>query len=364
MQDIQIASGLRGAETLAMRLAKAVYSSFERLGLDREWYPHLLSLYPAVMDRAGQLSQAQLFQCLAYHYMYGGDPLRSQQAIQALMDIATTRIEAPLQEEAGVSLIYRIATLDSQVDAETLARRVVGIAELTDDFALIGRVHGALAYFHQQRHQPAPAFEHAQMAFCYGMVCRNDLLIANGLHYMALAFQVGRQPQRALRYLELATEFNLQLGDSLRLAYLQHTWGTCYYLLGDYDKAESYLRDCVRSLRGRGNYYGWALQMLGLILMRRSAFEQAEHNLAAALAVFEDLRQPYDALSVRHALAHVYWLSGRPAEAVQLGEAVLAELETLQGERRDVLLAELRNDLEKYQAARQLELERIRSQIA
>jgi hypothetical protein len=52
MDDIQAASGLPGAEQLAIDLAMATSEKFERLGLGKTWYQKLMSLMAPALDQS------------------------------------------------------------------------------------------------------------------------------------------------------------------------------------------------------------------------------------------------------------------------------------------------------------------------
>jgi tetratricopeptide (TPR) repeat protein len=103
-------------------------------------------------------------------------------------------------------------------------------------------------------------------------------------------------------------------------------------------------------LAGRGAYHATALYMLGLSQMYQDKLAQAVESLTRALDVWVQHKRPFDQLYARHALSDVYWRQGRIAEAVELAESVLAEAETMEHSRRDLLLEALRRDLDKYRA--------------
>jgi tetratricopeptide (TPR) repeat protein len=177
------------------------------------------------------------------------------------------------------------------------------------------------------------------------------VFIIHGLHYMALAFTLSNQPERAIRYLEWAAERTCWSGDSVQLDYLWYTWGLCSYLLGKYEDAEALLAECVSTFVGRGKYYARATYMYALVQMKTGNLRDAEQWLHRSISEWERLRRPFDRLYAEHGLAHLYWLDGRPAEAVELAHRTLAEAQASDNLKRDVLINELSHDLEKYRAS-------------
>ncbi|GEM_PF-6261777 len=350
MATIQAATGIPGAEHLAIELALAVDGQFGRLNLGRAWYPRLMSLYGPAVDRMGTLDQSRLFQCLMRHYLHQGDLLRANQVINALLDIAELNPDVQVQE-AMLGAASVAASLAQSDDSIVLAEQLLTLAQLTGDRPLMAKTFAVLCQFYANRIDAPRTFEHGQMLFCTGAALNDDRYAVNGLHYMAIAFQLANEPRRAFPYLERALARASRSGDATQLDYLWHTWGSCYYLLGEYEAAEYYLSRGVSVLAGRGTYYATALYMLGLSQMHQDKLAQAIESLTRALDVWAQHKRPFDQLYARHALSDVYWRQGRIAEAVELAESVLAEAETMEHSRRDLLLEALRRDLDKYRAA-------------
>jgi tetratricopeptide (TPR) repeat protein len=350
MTDIQIASGLTGVETLAADLALAVDSKFVRLGLWRAWYTQLMNLYAPLVDQIDEALQACLFQMLMHYYLHQGDVMRANQAIKALMDLADTKPEIGLKE----AMLGAAAVSASLTDSEgglALAEQLLDLSQLTDDKVLMGRTFGVLAQFYANRGDLQQTFECGQMTYCVGLGLAEDVFIIHGLHYMALALTLGSQPERAIPYLEWAAERSCWSGDSVQRDYLWYTWGLCSYLMGKYEDAEALLSECVRTFAGRGKYYAKATYMCALVQMKLGHLREAERLLRRSISEWERLKRPFDRLYAEHGLAHLYWLDGRCAEAVEMAEQTLAEAQASDNLRRDALVSELRQDLDKYRAS-------------
>jgi hypothetical protein len=121
--------------------------------------------------------------------------------------------------------------------------------------------------------------------------------------------------------------------------------------LGKYEDAEALLAECVSTFVGRGKYYARATYMYALVQMKTGNLRDAEQWLHRSISEWERLRRPFDRLYAEHGLAHLYWLDGRPAEAVELAHRTLAEAQASDNLKRDVLINELSHDLEKYRAS-------------
>lgn len=350
METIQSASGVPGAEQLAIELALAVDGQFGRLNLGRAWYPRLMSLYGPAVDRMGTLEQSRLFQCLMRHYLHQGDMLRANQIINTLLDIAELDPNVQVQE-AMLGAASVAAALAQNDDSLVLAEQLLVLAQLTGDRLLMAKTFAVLSQFYSNRIDAPRTFEHGQMLFCIGEALSDDRYAVNGLHYMAIAFQLANEPRRAFPYLERALARASRSGDATQLDYLWHTWGSCYYLLGEYEAAEYYLSRGVKVLVERGAYHGTALYMLGLSQMYQDKLTEAAESLMRALDVWVQHRRPFEQLYAKHALSDVYWRRGQVADAVALAESVLADAETMEHSRRDLLVNALRSDLDKYRAA-------------
>ncbi len=349
MADIQIASGLPGVETLAADLALAVDSKFVRLGLWRTWYTQLMNLYAPLVDQVNEALQARLFQMLMHHYLHQGDVMRANQAIRALLDLADTRPEIELKEAMLGAATVSASLTDSEGGLD-LAVQLLNLSQLTDDKVLMGRTFSVLAHFYSSRGDPQRTFECGQMTYCVGLGLGEDVFIIQGLHYMALAFTISNQPERAIPYLEWAAERTCWSGDSVQRDYLWYTWGLCSYLMGKYEDAEALLAECVSTFAGRGKYYARATYMYALVQMKLGHLGDAEQLLRQSISEWERLKRPFDRLYAEHGLAHLHWLDGRCAEAVDLAERTLAEAQASDNLRRDALVSELRQDLDKYRA--------------
>jgi tetratricopeptide (TPR) repeat protein len=350
MADIQIASGLTGVETLAADLALAVDSKFVRLGLWRTWYTQLMNLYAPLVDQINEALQARLFQMLMHHYLHQGDVMRANQAIKALIDLADTRPDIELKEAMLGAATVSASLTDSEGGLD-LAVQLLNLSQLTDDKVLMGRTFSVLAHFYANRGDPQQTFECGQMIYCVGFGLAEDVFIIQGLHYMALAFTLSNQPERAIPYLEWAAERTCWSGDSVQRDYLWYTWGLCSYLMGKYEDAEALLAECVRTFAGRGKYYARATYMYALVQMKRGHLHDAEQWLLRSISVWERLKRPFDRLYAEHGLAHLYWLDGRHAEAVEMAEQALTEAQASDNLRRDALIGELSQDLDRYRAS-------------
>jgi len=181
-----------------------------------------------------------------------------------------------------------------------------------------------------------------------GIALHDHLLIVDGLHYMAAAFQNPEQPARALEYLRLASQYSFWLGYPQQVDYTWQIWGACHYYIGNYAEAEYFMRGTVYSFRGSGHNYAVALLSHGLALMHLKRYADAERSYQAALDEWHTLKRPADALYAGHALAELSWQSGRVAEAIARLEATIAEAEALGDQVNNQILAALRADLTKY----------------
>jgi tetratricopeptide (TPR) repeat protein len=309
-----------------------------------------MNLYAPLVDQINEALQGRLFQMLMHHYLHQGDVMRANQAIKALIDLADSRPGIELKE----ALLGAATVSASLTDSEgglVLAEQLLSLSQLTDDKVLMGRTFSVLAHFYTNRSDPQQAFECGQMIYCVGLGLGEDVFIIQGLHYMALAFTLSNQPERAIPYLEWAAERTCWSGDSVQRDYLWYTWGFCSYLMGKYEDAEALLSECVRTFAGRGKYYARATYMCALVHMKLGHLHDAEQLLRLSISEWERLKRPFDRLYAEHGLAHLYWLDGRPAEAVELAERTLAEAQASDNLRRDVLINELSHDLEKYRAS-------------
>src|SRR5439155_9479082 len=105
---------------------------------------------------------------------------------------------------AMARIAIMIADFDNAID---MAREVHDLALESGDYLLLGRTYIVLTQVYLNLWKYQEAFAAAQMAYSTGSALHDDTLIMNGLHYMALAFQVSSQPQRAFSYLELTMQY-------------------------------------------------------------------------------------------------------------------------------------------------------------
>lgn len=347
MEAIQAASGQPGAEDLAIKLALAVDTRFERLGLGRSWYLRLIQLWTPAVERGGELGEAHLYKCLMNHYVHSGDMVNASKIINGLLDIATLNPDAPVQD-AMVGAATVATSLADTKDGKILAEQLLELANLTGNYLLMGRAYGVLNRFHASQLDAGHSFEYGQMVYCVGSWLKHDVLIQNGLHFMALAFQVGNQPERAQRYLERLKQYSAQAGDVGQSNYLWYTLGACSYQTANYTEAELCFRNSLNSFAPGTWPHTTALYMLGLSLMRLKQFKESEQHLLNAFEAWGRQSRAFDQLYARHALAHLRWFQQRYSEAVEIAEQTLAEAEKSESIRRDQLLTELRADLERY----------------
>jgi tetratricopeptide (TPR) repeat protein len=347
MDDIQIGSGLPGAEDLAVELALAVDDKFERLGLGRSWYQRLLELWDAAVERAGELGEAHLFQCLIRHYMHSGDMVRASKLINDLLDIAALTPDAPVQE-AMIGAASVASSLGDTGNGEVLAEQLLELAELTGNYMLMGRAYGVLNRFYASQHKPDRAFEYGQMVYCVGIGLDNEMLIQNGLHYIALAFQIAKQPTRAFPYLDRLKQYSQESGDVSQKNYLWYTLGACLYQNADYEQAKQCFLNCLNTFDPGAWVHTTAIYLLGLTLMRLHQFEESEQRLLQAYEAWGKQKRDFEQLYARHGLAHLRWFQHRHAEAVEIAEQTLAQAEAADNVNRQQLLDELRKDVEKY----------------
>jgi tetratricopeptide (TPR) repeat protein len=351
LDDLQLASGLKGTEKIAIKLINVVHLQFERLDLRHKWYNRLIGLYPAVVDYSGALDQADLFRCLAYHYLYRGDANRGGRAVKALIDIISLRPDVPMQE-AQLTQIALGSVGENALEKVELAHDILEFARRTNDRRLMAQTYGVLSYLYVNWFDSSKGFQYAQMTYIIGRLLNNDIFIGNGLHFMALAFQVVRLPDKAFPYLTLASDHNQQTGDLSRLMYLDLTWGTCYYQSQDYDRAEKYLRGSVKRLKDKGSYYAVALYMLGLTLIETLSFDDAKDYLDLAYEEYGKLKKTFDQLMTKHAISHLYWTAHIYDEAIRWAEETVNETRELKDYRRDYLINEVEKDIAKYKKSR------------
>ncbi len=344
MDDIQMASGLRGIEDLAAEVALAADSKFERLGLWRAWHPRLWSLYAPVVDSASSQSQTRLFQCFMNYYLHQGDLVRANQVIHTLLDIAESDPNTQLRD-IWIGVVS-IAALSNDDNGLVLAQQLLELAQLTGDILLLGKTFSVLCQFYTYRYSFVHVLEYGQMAYGVGVRLADDNLIINGLHYMALG--LADRPRHAFTYLRDAMIHCSRSGDASHLMYLRYSWGYCCYLAGRYRPAAYFLSRSLRSFTRRGTYYATVLYMLGLALMQLRCLDKAEQRLKQAASEWAKAKRPFEQLYAKHALAHVHWLGGRSSAAVRQAEHVLDQLAKVKDPRRKQLRDEVTKDLKKY----------------
>jgi tetratricopeptide (TPR) repeat protein len=351
MEDIQMASGLPGAEREAVELALAVDVKFERLGLWRSWYPRLMALYGPANERITERSRVKFFRCLMNYYIHRGDMVRANKIINYVLDLASIDAELTLlqvylaQERVAI-------TLGQLADGAELLEQMFSLAQIIGNGTLLGRVYGVLAHYYSSRWDGKNTFQYGQMMYSVGIAYHDDKLILDGMHFVAVAFYLLREYTQTFRYIELAMQYSYWSGDSNQIDYMWYTCGTCYYGMGDFSQAEYFMRGSVRAFEGSGHYHALALLSHGLCLIKLKSYAEAERALTGALNEWGKLNQPVDQIYAKHALAELCMITRRYDEAVARLEATLADAEAL-GERcHSFLLDELRKDRKKYRALR------------
>jgi tetratricopeptide (TPR) repeat protein len=299
------------------------------------------------MEHGDELAQSQLFQCLMRHHLRQGNLTSSNHAINFLLDIAEIDPSVPLQE-AMIGAVSVSTLLSRGEDSLALAEQLFSLAQRTRDFLLMAKAFNVLGLYYANKHDPARTFECGQMGYCISSIIGREDIALSGLHYMGIAFQIAEQPRQAFPYLRRAMVRARRTGDVGDLQYIEYTWGTCCYVLGKYHLAITHLTRCVDYFAGRGTYHATTRYMLGLCYMRLERFAEAETALKTARAEWEKLKQPFDELYARHALAHVYHLQGRRAEAVAEAEQTLVEVKNADNVRRDYFVEQLTRDLNTY----------------
>ncbi len=351
MADLGYATAIPATVNKAIELVTAVDTQFERLGLWREWYPRLMGLYSPAMDRLPADWKAHLYRTFVNHYLYRGDLLRANAAINAILELAADKWNEALQD-AMVGVAAVASGLEPNDPAAQLARMLISLAYVTHNDLLLGRSYGVLSHFYADRFDKDRAFVYGQMVYCIGIKSQNETLILNGLHFMALAFQVGQDYQRAIHYLEFAMEYACHTGDKFRIEYMMLTWGMCSYYTGDYIKAEEQLRESIQVFKDSGHYYAAALYAHGLCLMKLERYDEAERDLKAALAERVKQKRAFDAVYVKHGLAELYSVTGRHDQAISLSTEALLEAEAMAERAGEYYLKILRDDVVEYRQRR------------
>jgi len=354
MVDLGYATAIPATINKALELVTAVDTQFERLGLWRQWYPRLMGLYSPVMDRLPANWKAELFRTFVNHYLYRGDLLRANAAINAILDLAADKWNEALQD-AMVGVAYVATGLETDDRAAKLAQMLISLAYVTHNDLLLGRSYSVLSQYYADRFDNVKAFIYGQMVYCIGIKSQHDPFILNGLHFMALAFQVGQDYPRAITYLEYALEYACLTGDKFRIEYMLLTWGMCSYATGDYIKAEGQLRDSIAVFKDAGHYYASALYAHGLCLMSLNRYEEAEQDFKTALAERIKQKRVFDAIYVKHGLAELYSVTRRHAEAILLSLEALSEAESMAERAGEYYLKVLRADVVEYQRRRDVD---------
>src|SRR5579859_617718 len=347
MDDICAASGVRGAQEVAAELALAVDSRFEALGLWRAWYPRLMGLYSPVMDEATKQAQMNLFRCFMNFYLNRGDMVRANIAINMLIDLAALQEDSSLKE-AMLGAAAVAAALDKGDKGLVLAEQLLELAETTGDHILMAEAYGVVAQFHATRLDVPKTYMYGQMVMCAGLPVKPDRFIPRGLHYMALAFQVAQNAQKALSYLDRAEAYAVVRGNVAQLEYMLLTRGACVYIAGDYAAAETHLRRAVEVFSGTGHYYAGALYAHGLALMKLKRYEDSIEQMEAALAEWKKMKREFDQIFARHGLAEAYSQIGQHREAIAHMAEALAVADSMPERCSPAFLKLLRDDFAVY----------------
>jgi hypothetical protein len=348
MADIGYSNAFKGTEGLAIELAFAVGTRFERLKLWKSWHDQLILMFNSVLESPSEEARLKFHQCLMQHHLYLGDMVRVNFLINSLLDINRLKSNATLYEVNLASVTVAIL-LASYEDGLSMAQEMLDIALNTGNKVLLGKTYGVLTHFYFNRWDFRNTFQYAQMVYSIGIALHNDTLIINGLHYLALSFQIApEQAQRAFRYLDLAMQYAYWTGDALQIDYMWQTWATCALYLKEHHEAEYFFRIAVQVFNGYGDHYAAALHGHGLSLLFLDHYDEAETLLELALAKWEQLQRPLEGLYTRHALAELYSRVARHEEAIVLMQLTLADALAMGPHCSEFLINLLRTDLDEY----------------
>src|SRR5258708_18679289 len=176
MADLGYATAIPATVNKAIELVTAVDTQFERLGLWREWYPRLMGLYSPAMDRLPADWKAHLYRTFVNHYLYRGDLLRANAAINAILELAADKWNEALQD-AMVGVAAVASGLEPNDRAAQLARMLMYLAYVSHNYLQLGRSYGVFSHFSASRFVKDLAFGYVQMVRWRGVNSPDETLI-------------------------------------------------------------------------------------------------------------------------------------------------------------------------------------------
>lgn len=350
---LQEAYGIPGIPRETLAFAIELCSWAAETGKCEDHKKILMQLYNALVELDDPELDFQYYLCLIHDAIYTGDP-RGVQTAYWQMPVPPN---LNMNEQVFRSLtdfISSIIFMDHDRDGvgELLARTLLEMAHEKGYMARVAALYSVLAQLYIHTSRPQRCFECGQMAFAIGMVLKNTVQIANGLHYMGLSFH-QTNPRRALGYLERAASMGRAAGDAMRAILARLSIGQCYFNLGQDASAIDIFQEVLPGLKDWGTYYAEAHYMLGYAQARSgSSPAQALFHLNRAERLYEALGQEYHRILAVWAQAYAYAQLKQYNGAVKLMMRVISDGMKLKDSQRESLLAEARKDLENYRRER------------
>ncbi|HEU4390233.1 MAG TPA: tetratricopeptide repeat protein, partial [Blastocatellia bacterium] len=294
--------------------------ALEKRSLNREQLEVVSKYENPALTRFPDKTQMLVYIRLGWGHSFNNDiPRAVAHFNQAL------RIARNLDDDAGMGACffglgraYRVVSelriaRDNYISALEHYRRVGNWRELAESYINIGYVNAREGDYRGAKHALKQAFS------IVGEREEHDLL-GRGYMYLAAVYEQLESMPNAIPAFEKAIDHFRRAGNDLYVAIVQNNYAVTLVSLGDWDRAETLLKECIGVLKKSSSVstLGAAYDSLAQLYLLRGNLDQADQALEESLHVLSTIKSGQWNESIAHmSIGRSYLLKGVPDSAIK-----------------------------------------------
>jgi len=251
--------------------------------------------------------QMRLWAQMGEGFYIAGRHEQARQAFNTALERARQGRTKEMMLSAYIGIIrLQSLKLDASFDAR-FVREALELARDVGDGELQASLHQALALAFTHRGETQAALGYGQMAYAYWHRTAQPLEMGRTAFILSHACRVAKQLPQAERYLRLAQDQFTKTGYTRQFYLISYEEGVLRLENQDYETAQQLLEMAVQEAQQLEQpvYVAMSLHSLAIVQIELALFEEAERNLHAALAMWEQMDNRFYQANCCHALGYL-----------------------------------------------------------
>ncbi len=326
---------------LALELSLKMDATMRWNGHWHTWHAVLMNLLLAAQGLNRRDTQALLWERIGALLTLRGDHPRAAAAHHTARHIVCAPgSDNPNSNVVGAWALAGLIDDARRRDALDEALQYVPFAIIqarhADDCHALANVYTVSANVYGQVGDLARAFEYAQMGYVYWHCVDDQVGIAKTLHILGIIYQMMGRLHQAMHVTQRAAAIYQAIGSDYLSGLLNILLGNLYDALDDWPSAERHYHLAVQYLESQNATFDMAIahQNLGLALLERERWKEAEHHLLGTLEIWHRLRADGQCVRTLYSIGDMYARRGSRRKAARYWQETLEMAKRMPSEPR------------------------------